>query len=183
MEKVRIDFFDVLGYLIPGSALLMVLWIAGDSKVISVWQVYESVHNLDKKAILVALFLAYIAGFILHALGNFIYDIFRYKKIKKYTLDNVKDDWALIRQYGEKHISILERWYALRALSQNLSAVNLICGLVCIAKWYQYRYYEWLYALVASIALCIILLKRAEVFHSYLNGDIAAILKLDLNKR
>lgn len=154
MEKIRIDFFDILGYLIPGSALLMVFWIGADSKVSSIGQIYHSINEIDKNALLVAVFIAYIAGFLLHALGDKMYDLFRYKKIVKYTPSEVQHQWAVIREYGERHISILERWYALRALSQNLSAVSLIAGIVCIFKFGQYRSFEWLFLLLMMFSLC-----------------------------
>jgi hypothetical protein len=183
MDKIRIDFFDILGYLVPGSAFLMVAWVASDSHVVSVWQIYDSIHTLDKKAIFAALFLSYIAGFILHGLGNLMYDIFRFQEIRKYVPSNVQSEWATIREYGEKHIPVLERWYALRALAQNLSAVSLICGLVSLWKFFHNSYYEWIGVFFCSLSICFVLLQRATVFHHYLNDDIRAILKLNLDKK
>ena len=75
MDKIRIDIFDILGYLVPGSALLMVFWVCVDDHVISVWNIYNSIHSIDQKTILLALLPAYIAGFMLHALGAALYDL------------------------------------------------------------------------------------------------------------
>ncbi|MBK8429636.1 MAG: hypothetical protein IPL27_28460 [Lewinellaceae bacterium] len=182
MDKIRIDIFDILGYLVPGSALLMVFWVCVDDHVISVWNIYNSIHSIDQKTILLALLPAYIAGFMLHALGAALYDLYRHKKIRKYVPSQVQDNWAFIREYGGKHIAILERWYALRAFSQNLAAVSLIAGAVSIAKWWHFGYTEWLGVFFGSMALCLLALKRSEIFHRYLNDDIAVILKLNLGK-
>ncbi len=182
MDKIRIDFFDILGYLVPGSALLMVLWVCSDSQVASVWHIFPSLHQIDQKALLLALLPAYIAGFMLHALGAALYDLYLHKKIRKYVPSQFQDNWAHIREYGGKHIAILERWYALRAFSQNLAAVSLIAGGVSIVKWWRYGYTEWLIAFLCLMALCFLALKRSEIFHRYLNEDIAAVLRLGLGK-
>lgn len=179
MDKIRIDFFDILGYLIPGSALLMVLWISVDPSVRSVWQAYQSVQGIDQKAAIIGVFLAYMMGFVLHALGSRLYDVYRYKRPRTHTQDN----WAFIREYGEKHVPILERWYALRALAQNLAAVLLIAFVVCLKKYGQFYYYEWLFAALTCAFLTWELLKRAKIFHGYLLKDMEAILALNLRSR
>ena len=182
MDKIRIDIFDILGYLVPGSVLLMVLWICVDGQVASIWQVYNSMHNIDQKTILLALLPAYIAGFMLHAMGAALYDIYRYGKIRAYKPSVVQDNWAYIREYGGKHISILERWYALRAFAQNIAAVSLIAGLVSLAKWFRYGYAEWAGVFIGAMLLCFLALNRSKIFHNFLNDDIAAILRLNLGK-
>lgn len=181
MDKIRVDFFDVLGYLIPGSALLMVLWIGGDGKVQTIWQVYDSIHQLDNKSLLIGLLLAYIAGFVLHALGDTLYDLYRFGKIRKYAKSDVQEKWALVREYGQKHIAILERWYALRALSQNLSAVCLIAAFASLLKLVFFHDKAWLACIASTLVMLYIFLRRAVIFHHYLNDDLDAILNLRLD--
>ena len=185
MDKIRIDFFDILGYLVPGSATLMICWIAADNQVKSIWQIYQSVHSVDKKTIFIGLFLSYILGFALHALGRFLFDVYekRLRTKKAVTLNqlNKPEVWALMRESGEKHISILERWYALRALSQNLSAASLLCVSICIHKWWVFGHYEWLFTALGFIASFIIFMEKSFVFDTYLDDDIRATLKI-LNK-
>ena len=182
MDKIRIDIFDILGYLVPGSALLMVLWICADGQITSVWHIYNSLHSIDQKTILLALLPAYIAGFMLHAMGAALYDLYRHKKIRRYVPSKVQDNWAYIREYGGKHISILERWYALRAFSQNIAAVSLIAGMVSLVKWGRYGYSEWAGVFIGSMFLCLLALNRSKIFHHFLDDDIAAILRLNLGK-
>lgn len=181
MDKIRVDFFDVLGYLIPGSALLMVLWIGGDGKVQTIWQVYDSIHQLDNKSLLIGLLMAYIAGFVLHALGDTLYDLYRFGKVRKYAKSDVQEKWALVREYGQKHIAILERWYALRALSQNLSAVCLIAAVAALFKFFFFHDKAWLVCSACSAVMVYILMRRAVIFHHYLNDDLDAILNLRLD--
>jgi hypothetical protein len=178
MDKVRVDF-------IPGSAFLMICWIAADNQVKSIWQIYQSVHNVDKKAIFIGLFLSYILGFTLHALGNFLFDEYQDKIRKKSnataTQLSKSETWALIRENGEKHISILERWYALRALSQNLSAASLLSVSICLYKWFVFGYFEWSFVALGFIFFFIIFMEKSFVFDRWLNNDIDATLKV-LNK-
>jgi hypothetical protein len=186
MDKIRIDFFDILGYLVPGSALLMALWVAADPMVKSIWHIHESVHRADRKTIAAGLFMSYIFGFVLHALGTLLYDFYK-KTLKRNNGKkalSVQDEWALIREYGEKHIAILERWYALRALAQNLSAAAFLCVFICLYKWYKFGYYEWSFAALGLAFLGLVLIKRSEIFHQYLNKDIASIFTtLKLSKK
>lgn len=186
MDKIRIDFFDILGYLVPGSATLMICWIAADSQVKSIWQIYQSIHSVDKKAIFIGLFFSYLLGFTLHALGKFLFDRYQDNTInKKKLFDNtqlsVPEIWTLIRENGEKHLSILERWYALRALSQNLSASSLLCVFICVSKWWIFGYFEWLLVALGFIMLFVVFMQKASVFNRYLNDDIIATIKI-LNK-
>jgi hypothetical protein len=189
MDKIRIDFFDILGYIIPGSALLMIGWIAADGQVQSIWQVFQSIHNVDKKAILTGLFLSYILGFTLHILGSFIYDMYSKSRYFDKTIFNNSDmttaeKWTMIREYADKHILILERWYALRAFAQNLTAIALISVFICLFKWIQFGYYEWCVLALVFIAAFIVFIKRAEIFHHVLNTDMDAIIKkLKLNDK
>lgn len=179
VDKIRIDFFDILGYLIPGSALLMILWVSVDPSVRSVWEAYKSIQSIDQKAAIMAVFMAYVMGFVLHALGSRLYDLYRYRRPHTHT----QEQWAFIREYGEKHIAILERWYALRALAQNLAAVSLITFAVCVKKWWQFGYYEWWFAAAVTLLLCWEFLKRAKIFHGYLLKDMEAILALNLQEK
>ena len=188
MDKIRIDFFDILGYLVPGTTLLIICWIAADSKVSSIWQVYDSIHAVDKKSIFIGLFLSYILGFSLHILGDFLYTLYR-NVFNRTALINTSplstaDKWTLIREHGEKHILLLERWYALRALAQNLNAISLIGIFICLYKWRVFGYFEW--GLLALIFICafVIFLKQAEAFHKVLNTDMQSVLvKLNLEAR
>jgi hypothetical protein len=189
MEKIRIDFFDILGYLVPGSVLLIILWIAADSQVKSIWQIYNSVHNVDKKSIFIGLFLSYILGFTLHILGSYLYSLYFNKiVIKKRTTNGinltVSEKWTIIREFGEKHIILLERWYALRAFSQNLSAISMISICICFYKWWEFRYYEWLVFLVVFIIAMIVFMVRACIFNNVLKEDMdATITKLKLDSK
>jgi hypothetical protein len=189
MDKIRIDFFDILGYIIPGSAILMVGWIAADSNVQSAWQIYQSIHVVDKKAIFFGLFLSYILGFTLHILGSFLYDKYRNVLMAKKNTDEsssltVAEKWTLIREFGEKHVLILERWYALRAFSQNLTAISLISVFICLYKWWTFGYFEWAVLSLVFITSFVVFMKRSEIFHEVLDDEINAVVKkLKLNEK
>jgi hypothetical protein len=89
----------------------------------------------------------------------------------------VPEQWALIREYGEKHVSILERWYALRAFSQNLCAAAVLCAVIGLYKWFQHGYYEWGVLAAGLVFMAIVLMKRSFIFHKYLTDDIDAVIR------
>jgi hypothetical protein len=182
MDKIRLDIFDILGYIIPGSALLMITWIAADSQVQSIWHMYQSIHTVDKKAIFTGLFLSYILGFTLHILGSFLYDIYRNSALFKHDTPNnndmtVPEKWTIIREYADKHILILERWYALRAFAQNLTAISLISVFICLYKWFKFGYFEWLLMVFVFIGSFIVFMHRSATLHKILDTDMDAIIK------
>jgi hypothetical protein len=183
MEKIRIDFFDILGYLIPGVALLIACWIAVDPGVQSSRHIYQSIHNVDNRTIILGLFCAYVMGFSLHALGSFLFkEFFQYTVRKGWEAGmdqslTVYEKWAVIREYGRKHTAILERWYALRAFSQNLCAACLATMFICFYKWFRFGYYEWVFIGFGLLLLSYLFMRRAKIFHFYLIHDMAAALK------
>jgi hypothetical protein len=189
MEKIRIDFFDIFGYIIPGSALLMVGWIGADSHVQSIWQIYQSIQVVDKTGIFTGLFLSYILGFTLHIGGSFLYDKYRNGLFSsKWVINSAEmttsEKWTVIREYGEKHISILERWYALRAFSQNLTAISLISVVICLYKWWAFGYAEWAVLSLVFITSFMVFMKRSEIFHKVMDDDIHSVIKkLKLNEK
>jgi hypothetical protein len=183
MDKIRIEFFDILGYLIPGSAIMMVLWVASDFGLKSVLEIYTSLHKIDERAIYAGIVLSYIAGFTIHALGIFLYYRYRnlYHKNKFLTQDpdvTINEQWALVREYGEKHVPMLERWYALRALSQNLCAIAVISVIVGMYKWVlNPENYGWGLLILVMAILAWVLMERSVIFHKYLNADMGAVIR------
>jgi hypothetical protein len=179
MDKIKIDIFDILGYLVPGSALLLIGWVAADSEVKSVWETYKSLQKIDTNTIYIGIFIAYFFGFVLHIAGSYLYGLHlrlgNKAKLQSEQLSNA-EKWTLIREEGEKHLQILERWYALRAFSQNLTAISAICGLICLYKWYAFGYYEWGLFVLLFVVLYFILMKRADVFNEVLHTDMKAVI-------
>lgn len=180
MDKIKIDIFDILGYLVPGSALLLIGWVGADSEVKSVWQTYQSLQKIDTNTIYIGIFIAYFFGFVLHIAGSYLYSwhlrIGNRTKPQSDAL-SIAEKWTLIREEGEKHLQILERWYALRAFSQNLTAISAICGLICLYKWSAFGYYEWGILALLFVALYFILMKRADVFNEVLQTDMTAVIE------
>jgi hypothetical protein len=73
MDKIRLDFFDILGYLIPGTALLLSLWITADTSVLSLSDLYTFIGKIETKTLLSGVIVAYIMGFTLHFFGSLFF--------------------------------------------------------------------------------------------------------------
>ena len=179
MDKIRLDFFDVLGYLIPGTALLLSLWVTADPSVEHMADLYAFVCKITTNTVLAGVVVAYVFGFTLHLLGSFIFR-WRYGKMKKKrdaVTANLAIYWAVIRENGEKHLPILDRWQALKALSSNLAAFAFIAVFLCGAKAILTHQMEWAYLIAVFLPLFFAYSNRSKIFSDYLDDDSFAVFE------
>ncbi len=193
MDKIRLDFFDVLGYLIPGTALLMALWVTADNDVQELSNLYLFISKIKGETLLSCIVIAYIIGFTLHFFGSLFNRMLNSetamrlfgKKIcvymsiteRKIKTKDMPFKWVLIREHGEKHLGILDRWQALKALSGNMAAFSLIAVGLCLLKWGFTGKDVWGYIAPAFFVLFLLYTKQANVFRSYLDDDSIAVIK------
>lgn len=179
MDKIKFDFFDVLGYLIPGTALLLSLWVTADQSVLELADLYQFVSKITANTLLAGVVVAYVFGFTLHLLGSVIFR-WRYGKIRK-KRDGVSSDlsryWAVIRESGEKHLPILDRWQALKALASNLAAFSLIAVFLSVLKTVLTHHWEWACLAPVFLALFFAYSNRSKVFSAYLDDDSFAVFE------
>ncbi|MBN8676939.1 MAG: hypothetical protein J0M29_01860 [Chitinophagales bacterium] len=179
MDKLRLDIFDIMGYLIPGSAMLMAIWITADQQIVKLEDLYLFLQKISANVVLSGFVVAYTIGFTMHFAGSFIF-YSRYPRLEKRrakVTDNLSNYWALIREHGEKHLPILDRWQALKALAANMSAFCLFAILMCLAKWAQHGYWEWACLIPVFLLLFFAYLNRAKVFAEYLDKDSYAVFE------
>jgi hypothetical protein len=176
MDKIRLDFFDILGYLIPGTALLLSLWITADTSVLSLSDLYTFIGKIETKTLLSGVIVAYIMGFTLHFFGSMIFKRLNIPP-RKITSENMPEYWALLREYGEKHLIILDRWQALKALASNLAAFSCIALVLCLIKGYFTGHWEWFALMPIFLGLSLIYAERAVVFHIYYDEDSFAVFE------
>ena len=194
MDKLKFDFFDVLGYLIPGTALLLALWVTADASGVSLTDLYGYVNKINTNTLLSGLVVAYIMGFTLHFLGSFLFHqcFIRIKKGFNTPVSRRKKDrgayvalfWAHIREHGDKHLPILDRWQALKALSSNLAAFSLVAVCLCLWKYRSSGSMDWLLLAPIFLVLYFSYSNRAFKFGEYLDGDAEAVVTaLDLKSK
>lgn len=193
MDKIRLDFFDILGYLIPGTALLLALWVAADKELVALDGLYAFVLKIKAEILLSGVVIAYIMGFTLHFFGsliNWFFGLFHLPgklgkwwrwamsyRPRKITADEMPAKWVIIREFGERHMAILDRWQALKALSSNLATFSLIAAALCIVKSGNTCNAEWARLTPAFFALFLIYTKQANIFRTYLDDDSVALLQ------
>ena len=187
MDKLRLDFFDILGYLIPGTALLMSLWVAADNDIHRLADLYDFVCKITTNTLLSGVVVAYVMGFTLHLLGSFLF-AFVYLKIKRLwqkspdiprekRADYVAHYWAQLREHGAKHLPMLDRWQALKALATNLAAFSMIAFFLCLWKGFKTTEAEWIQLSPLFLLLYFSYSNRAQKFAAYLDGDSKAVLE------
>ena len=183
MDKVRLDFFDIVGYLVPGSALLFSLWVTADPAVQSLMDLHAFIGRIDSKTLLACLMGAYILGFTLHFFGGILFKL-SLKTKRKIPEAQLPEYWTLIREYGGSHLAVLERWSAFKALSSNLGAFSLLAFLLSLIKLALTQKPEWLAVAAAFLFLYWVYRKKALIYHSFLDKDSAAVVEaLDLKSK
>lgn len=179
MDKLRLDLFDIMGYLIPGSALLMSIWITADPAIVRLYDLYNFLGKISANVVLAGFVVAYTLGFTMHFAGSFVFYKIHGSMVKKRTgaTNNLSNYWALIREYGDKHLPILDRWQALKALSANMAAYCLIAIILCLVKWLQQGYWEWAMLTPFFLVLFGAYSNRARVFAEFLDKDSYAVFE------
>jgi hypothetical protein len=179
MDKLRLDFFDIMGYLIPGSALLMSVWITADPAIVKLNDLYDFLGKISANVVLAGFVVAYTLGFTMHFAGSFVFYKMHSKMVKKRTsaTKNLSNYWALIREYGDKHLPILDRWQALKALAANMAAYCLIAIILCLIKWNQSGNGEWAMLAPFFLVLFWAYSNRARVFAEFLDKDSFAVFE------
>lgn len=193
MDKIRLDFFDILGYLVPGTALLLSLWVTADTTVVSLADLYVFVGKINSNILLSGIVVAYVMGFTLHLFGSFLF-VFVYLRVKNMIsgtppkkaekrADYVSHYWAQLREHGDKHLPLLDRWQALKAFSRNLAGFSMVAIWLCLWKWQVTDCKQWLALAPIFLLLYISYSNRSKKFGDYLDGDSKAVLEaLHLNK-
>lgn len=174
MDKVRLDFFDIVGYLVPGSALLFSLWVTADPTVKSLMDLHAFIGKIDSKTLLACLMGAYILGFTLHYFGGLLFR-WSLKTSRKIPEKQLPEYWTLIREHGSSHLGILERWSAFKALSSNLGAYSLLASVLSVIKLICTKNMEWILVSVAFLGLYWIYRQKALIYHSFLDKDSYAV--------
>lgn len=175
MDKIRLDFFDIVGYMVPGSALLFTMWVTADNTVQSLSDLHAFLAKIDSKTLLACLMGAYILGFTLHFLGSWLFRK-SLKNKRKIPEQYLPEYWTLIREHAGKHLVILERWSAFKALSSNLGAFAILAALLSLAKLYRTSNLEWAGVALAFLILYWVYRQKALTYHAFLDKDSYAVV-------
>ena len=100
------------------------------------------------------------------------------KRKREAITSDLSKYWALIREHGDRHLIVLDRWQALKALSSNLAAYSLIAFFLCLVKWKCSGYWEWILFCPLFLALYFVYSDRARRFHRYLDDDSYAVFQV-----
>lgn len=180
MQQIKIDLFDIFGYLIPGSLLLVTGWILCEPSIIEMRDIGSAVSKFGlNSGIILALF-AYALGLAITHLGSYSYE--KINKISKYPDSKSKgvntEKWVLIREYAEKHLSVIDRWVLLKTTSQNFFVVAFCSAIFSIMKFFYCNKIEWLITTAVLLFFARLFFLRARRFERYKDGDILTIVRV-----
>lgn len=178
MDNFKLDIFDLMGYMVPGSILLFNGLILGSPQIRSVCDIHTLCNSFSLGSFIALALMSYPVGFVVHYFGHQLFNAYRYlanrwfgTKINNLIQETRK--WTLVREYGEKHLKILERWSLLKVVGQNLAAVSLFSAAISILKYFTSgQYFEWLVLAFGLVLLAIVFWIKSADFRRYVQVDI-----------
>jgi hypothetical protein len=184
MDKLKFGLFDIFVYTIPGTILLLTIYLTTIDLTIGV---LVTISNLTKtigaisfNVVLLIILVSYILGFALHFLGyNFFNRVGKriWKKLlrgKEQSLSTIEQRFVLVRHYSKENFAFVEQWYTFRAMSFNLSLVFLLTGMLILIKILLKLHFsfDWSIVILSSFLLSLILLRRAITFHLWSHNTL-----------
>ena len=177
MENIKLDLFDIFGYLIPGSILLFAGWVLCDSSIVSVSNISQSLGKIDSKIGAIFLLVSYSIGFAGHYFGSKYYmyhnKLFGFKELE---VEKATEKWILVREFASNHLSVLDRWALLKAMSQNLASTALLSSLFSVVKFGFTRYFEWLFVALVLLYFSHVFILRARRFAIFRDHDLTSLV-------
>lgn len=178
MEKVKIGLFDALGFILPGTILLMSILIALTPDLNTIEDIRKVKLTFDWANLSIGLIIAYVTGYATHNFGYYLHSRVGLKLWK--LPDDIKSDVSgsemnvLLREKSPNNMEYLEKWNALRAMSHNLSFSFIFLSIVCFIKAimnYKCFLLQWLVFGLILLALAYQLLRRAYYYHIWFYRD------------
>ncbi|MDF2188362.1 hypothetical protein [Paraflavitalea sp. CAU 1676] len=174
MEHVKYGIFDLFVFVIPGAFFLFSGYYIES---FDLWHPASMLRRsffsepipLFQGLILVAI--AYVAGFILSALGNF--GLKGYALITRQKTGKGEDKakkYVMVRHFSKANLNYIEMWNMLKNLSATLAASVILLSIYFLLKFDSFT---WLH-FATGFLLFLFLLNRASVYHRWAIGDLNA---------
>ena len=184
MENIKLGFFEIFTYIIPGFFILLgiLLIVENQNDIISF--IIEQTNTMSISKSIIYLVICYILGFK----GQFVaYEIFIplskkiwSKRMKKETSFNkLEDEITQIRHFSTNNFTSLQKWFALRGMCYGLFFSLFLLDIIILIRSIQFK--KWsdqrIVLLITTIIIAVLFLRRAVTFQEWSHRTIKSSMK------
>ena len=193
MDKIRLGFFDIFAYLLPGCGMLFSLVVWASPAIQEVGDMLMPFKELSLSAGILLVLASYMVGFALHVPGWWLLQYIGLNIWKSYKRKTSREEeykvrsknMVLVREYSKANARYIELWYALSSMARALSLTFLFFSFVCVVKGaYAAQGRAWYMMAIGLVFFSIVLLYRAAQSYSWAVRDLKnTVSQLNLKER
>lgn len=181
MENLDLSLFDIFGFIIPGSVILISIILIFNFKRIN--EIPYFLNSISSTQLLFYVILAYIIGFIADNISYWLYSFLgpylRWRS--NYTFEQFSlESRAKIHFESPENFSIIERWNALKTFSYNLSFSILILSIYFFKAGLKRN--KQLILFLLCLLVSGLLLNKAHMYGEYYEREVKKTIQL-INKK
>jgi len=193
MDKIRLGFFDIFAYLIPGAGMLFSLVVWASPGIQELGDMLMPFKELSLSAGILLVLASYMVGFALHVPGWWLLQYVGLNIWKSYKRKTTQEEenrvrsknMVLVREYSKANARYIELWYALSSMARTLSLTFLFFSIVCMVKGaYAAQGRPWFLLAIGLVFFSVVLLYRAAQSYSWAVRDLKnTVSQLNLKER
>jgi hypothetical protein len=190
MENIKFSVFDIFAYVLPGSVVLVAIFMFSTQNVTDISQYIEMAKDVSLGLGIILVMASYIIGNAADNFGSWLYYKIGckiwgepYPKEQRSTLSHAKQR-ALIREQSPENFVFIHTWKVLKTMSHNLSFGTLLIAIVAAIRYFQHQNIQWIIVAVISIILAVVFLRRATIYDKWHYNELLETVEvLQLEKR
>lgn len=187
MENLRLSIFDTFAYVLPGLVVLFAIILVLDPAINQITDIISIFSNINASAAIAGIAGAYIIGFGVDSLGNWLYKFLGFKLWGPPYIQGsvpILTARALVREYSSENHRYLQTWKVMSTMSHNLSLAMIVLMIATLIQAIMSRSLDWGLLSLFSLVFAAIFLHRAHNFDHMHYRDLAeAVDCLHLQKR
>jgi len=184
MENIKLGFFEIFTYIIPGFFVLLGISLTVENQNNVVAFVIEQANNMSISKSIIFLVVCYILGFKCQYVA---YEVFKFlskkiwsKRMKDETSFNkLEDEITQIRHFSPNNFTSLQKWFALRGMCYGMFFSLVLFEIILLIRSMQYN--QWSdqrkVLLAATGIIAILFLRRAVTFQEWSHNTIRSSMK------
>ena len=179
MEKIKLDLFDIFSYILPGSFLLLSIYLIINSQTDLVDFLISTISKMNFSTTMIAIIASYICGFLGQYLGYEVFKILSTKIWKtrmngETSFGKMENEIVQIRHFSPNNFIALHRWLAIRGMCYGMFQALILFEIILIIRTVQFSTWtnQRIVLLITLTFLAVLFLRRAVTFHEWAKRTI-----------
>ncbi|MDC6390969.1 hypothetical protein PP182_19945 [Maribacter sp. PR1] len=184
MENIKLGFFEIFTYIIPGFFVLIGISLIIENQNDLIVFVVDKANDMNIPKSILFLVICYILGFK----SQFVaYEIFKPlskwiwpKRMEKETsFSKLESRISQIRHFSPNNFVSLQKWFALRAMCYGMFFALLFLEMILIFRSIEFCFWshQRIVLLLVFSIFSILFLRRAVTFHEWSHRTIKKSMK------